>query len=579
MVRKNGPRATALMAIDIPAFATELGVHPITAQILVNRGITTIADARIFLDAPITALHDPYLLPDMAIAVDRIKRAIRDHEPITIFGDYDTDGVCATALMQRFFREIGITVTAIVPHRIRDGYGLSVGAVERVISAGKGLLITVDNGTSAFEAVARAQTAGVDVIITDHHQCKDELPPAVACVNPHRPDSRYPFKDLCGTAVAFKLIIALRKALRDSGHFKEAQPNLQRYLAFVAIATIADIMPLTGENRILVKRGLQMLQSAPGAGLAALMCLAELDPVSLDASDIAFRIAPRLNAAGRMDSADIALRCLASDDANEAVTAAESLDRMNGERQAVEKKILAALDTPEFHSQFETCSGIAIGDACYPMGVVGIIAGRLARTHSKPTVVVSFESGVGKGSARSVPGLDIIPILNDCAEHLVQFGGHAAAAGVTVTPEQWPAFQKAFAEAATIHMTHYTLPPRHVDLEVDAAALTPELGRDLRKLAPFGERNPEPVLAVRPMTVHSRRLVGKNHLKMSIGTTMTTIDAIGFGLWDHPNAQGPLTHLIGVPELNTWNGETRLQLRILELSTNFCNMDKPLPRC
>ena len=547
-------------------------LHPIAVQILRNRGITTPDAMRLFLEAPITALHDPYALPDMQRAVDRIVQAIRTQEPITIFGDYDTDGACATALMQRFFREIGITVTPMLPHRVRDGYGLSVAAVDRVVANGKGLLITVDNGTSAHEAVRHAQNAGIDVIITDHHQCKEELPAAFACVNPHRSDSTYPFKNLCGAGVAFKLLMALRKQLRDDGFFKTAQPNLQNYLPYVAIATIADVMPLTGENRILVKHGIQILKTHPCTGLAALMRLAEIEPQVLDAEAVAFRIAPRLNAAGRMAEPEIALHCLASDDVVLAMTAAEQLNRLNGERQASEKRILAALETPSLQEQLERVSGIAIGDATYPVGVVGIIAGRLTRRYRKPTVVVSFENGIGKGSVRSLPNLDVIPILEACAAHLVAFGGHNAAAGITVTPEHWSAFQAAFTAAAAAHLKDYRYPAQRIDATVDATVLTLELGRDLKRLAPFGEGNPEPVLAVRPMTVHSRRLVGKNHLKMRIGDTMTTIDAIGFGLWDHPAAQGALDVVVGVPELNTWNGETRIQLRLLDLNPD---MDKP----
>jgi single-stranded-DNA-specific exonuclease len=548
------------------------GLHPITAQILSNRGITTSDAIQLFLEAPITALHDPYGLPDMGRAVDRIIQAIRSTEPITIFGDYDTDGACASALMLRFFREINIAATVMLPHRVRDGYGLSAPAVERIISAGGGLLITVDNGTSAHDAVTHAQNAGIDVIITDHHQCKEDLPKAFACVNPHRSDSTYLYQNLCGAGVAFKLLMALRKQLRDDGFFKTAQPNLQHYLPYVAIATIADVMPLTGENRIMVKHGIQILKTHPCTGLAALMRLAEIEPQSLDAESIAFRIAPRLNAAGRMADPEIALQCLASDDAVIAMTAAEQLNRLNGERQASEKKILATLETPELQEKLETVGGIALGDATYPVGVVGIIAGRLARRYRKPAVVVSFENGIGKGSVRSVPGLNVIPILEACAAHLAAFGGHHAAAGVTVTPEQWPAFQAAFAAAAATHLENYQYPAQRIDATVDANALTLDLGRDLKRLAPFGEGNPEPVLAVRPMTVHSRRLVGKNHLKMSIGNTMTTIDAIGFGLWDHPAAQGALNLLVGVPELNTWNGETRIQLRLLDLNPK---MDKP----
>lgn len=547
------------------------GLHPITVQILQNRGITSPDAIQLFLEAPITALHDPYALPDLGRAVDRIIQAIRSSEPITIFGDYDTDGACAAALMLRFFREINVAATAMLPHRVRDGYGLSVPAVDRIIANGKGLLITVDNGTSAHEAVRHAQDAGLDVIITDHHQCKEDLPAAFACVNPHRSDSTYPYKNLCGTGVAFKLLMALRKQLRDDGFFKTTQPNLQHYLPYVAIATIADVMPLTGENRILVKHGIQMLKTHPCTGLAALMRLAEVDPQTLDAEAIAFRIAPRLNAAGRMADPEIALQCLASDDAVLAMTAAENLNRLNGERQASEKKILAALETPELQEKLESVAGIALGDATYPVGVVGIITGRLARRYRKPAVVVSFENGIGKGSVRSVPGFNLMPVLEACAAHLTAFGGHHAAAGVTVTPSQWPAFQEAFAAAAAAHLKEYQYPAQRIDATVDANALTLELGRDLKRLAPFGEGNPEPVLAVRPMTVHSRRLVGKNHLKMSIGNTMTTVDAIGFGLWDHPAAQGTLNMLVGVPELNTWNGETRIQLRLLDLNPNMDN--------
>lgn len=568
------------MESDITAFAAELGVHVITARILRNRGITTIKDARLFLDTPISALHDPLLLPDMQVAIDRIVRAIQSKEPITIYGDYDTDGVCATTIMVRFFREIGVKVTAMLPHRVRDGYGLTVAVVDQIITNGKGLLITVDNGTSALEAVTHAKTSGIDVIITDHHQCKDQLPAAIACVNPHRADSQYPFKDLCGAGVAFKLLIALRQRLRDDGFFSDNQPNLQQLLPYVAIATIADVMPLTGENRILVKRGLQMLGSHPGAGLASLMRLSEITPAELDAGDVAFRIAPRINAAGRLDDATIALQCLSEDDGIAASEAATTLDKLNTSRQNVEQKILRALETPEQKAALTSATGIAVGDASYPIGVVGIIAGRLARTYRKPTVVVSFETGVGKGSARSIPGLDIVEVLGDCAEHLLAYGGHAQAAGVTIAPEKWHAFQTAFSQAVAVRTSDHTPPAQSVDVRVISRDLTAELGRDLGRLAPFGMGNPEPVLVIHPTLVEGRRLVGTNHIKMRVGDTSTTVDAIGFGLWNHPDAQGLITHLIGIPELNTWNGETRFQLRIIDINPQlFQIMDNPVPGC
>lgn len=541
-----------------------------------NRGITTVDDARLFLDAPITALHDPFLLPDMQTATRRIAHAIATGESITVFGDYDTDGVCAAALMARFFASISYPVTVVLPHRVRDGYGLTVAAVEKIAQdrpglrrAGPGLLITVDNGTSAHAAIARASQLGLDVIITDHHACKGELPQALACINPHRADSRYPFHHLCGAGVAFKLLIALRKTLRDASLLRNTEPNLLQLLPYVAIATIADIMSLTGENRILVKRGLQMLAAHPGPGLAALLNLSEINPATLDAEDVAFRIAPRLNAAGRMQEADIAFRCLSEDDAAIASAAAHDLHQLNTERQQVEQKILKTLESPDMGARLTAVSGIAVGDAAYPLGIVGIIAGRLARSHHKPAVVVSFEQGMGKGSVRSIPGLDILPILEQCASHLAAFGGHAQAAGISVSPENWPQFQIAFDTAVAAILENHATPARHVDAVVSTADLTTSLGRDLKKLAPFGEGNPEPILAVTPMTVHSRRLVGANHLKMKIGDTVTTVDAIGFGLWTHPKSQAPLAHVIGVPELNTWNGETRLQLRLLDLSPHL----------
>lgn len=562
--------------IDIAAFAAALDIHPITARILANRGIATIADARLFLDAPITELHDPYLLPDMSRAVARIVQAIQNREAITLFGDYDTDGVCSSALVARFFAAIHHPVEVVLPHRARDGYGLNAAAVEKIAQNRKGLLITVDNGSSAHTAIARAAELGLDVIITDHHQCKDTLPHALACVNPHRADSTYPFKNLCGAGVAFKLLIALRKALRDANLLGDAKPNLQQLLPYVAIATIADVMPLTGENRILVKRGLQMLASHPGPGLSTLLHLSEIDPAALDAEDIAFRIAPRLNAAGRMGDAIVAYRCLAEDDAAIASEAAATLNTLNAERQLAEQKILRSLDAPEEKKKLEALSGIAIGDAQYPIGVVGIIAGRLARNFNKPTVVVSFEQGIGKGSVRGIPGFDIMPVIEACAEHLVAFGGHPQAAGVTVAFEKWPDFQGAFNAAVHARLQDHRVSARHVDALVDATDLAPALGKDLKKLAPFGEGNPEPVLAVRPMTIQSRRMVGTNHLKMRIGDKLTTIDAIGFGLWDHPAAQGNLSHVIGIPQLNTWRGEISLQLRLLDLNPDLDWMvDRP----
>lgn len=554
-------------AINSQSWAAKLGLHPITAQILLNRGITTLEAAQLFLEAPIAALHDPLLLPDIEPALTRLIQAISQQERIILFGDYDTDGVCGTALMTRFLRQIGVTSETQLPNRYRDGYGVTPAAIEKIAAAGGGLLITIDNGSSAHAALQRAQQLQIDVIITDHHRCGDTLPPALACINPQRADSAYPFKHLCGTGVVFKLLIALRARLRDQGFFAtRTEPNLQQLLPLVAIATIADVMPLVAENRILVKRGLQILAQSPSPGLAALMRLAEVDPSDVSSEAVAFRISPRLNAAGRMTDPEIAWRCLSSDNPVEAAAAAETLQQLNQDRQQLEQKILKHLAEPTQTQHLETCAGIAVGSDDWPVGVVGIIAGRLAKQYGRPAVVVSFQGDVGRGSVRQVPGIDLIEVLNDCADTLVAFGGHTQAAGVTVQRAQWPAFQAAFARAVAQRQDQMAAPQQAIDAVVDATDITPALGRDLQKLVPFGAGNPEPILAVRPITVKGRRQIGTQHLKMQIGNTMITVDAIGFNLWQHPESQNPLSHVIGVPELNTWNGVTKVQLRLLDLN-------------
>jgi single-stranded-DNA-specific exonuclease len=553
----------------VSELAAVLDLHPLAARVLWNRGYTTASSAASFLADRLSDLPDPFRMKGLAEAAGRLGRALRQSEKITLWGDYDVDGVCSTALLSLVLRELGATVATYIPHRLGEGYGLNRDAIERIASDGTRLLVTLDCGITSHAEVARAKELGLDVVVVDHHAVPDTLPPADAVLNPLQPGCGYPTSWLCAAGVSFNLCMGLRKQLRDEGFFAtRPEPNLKTYLDLVALATVADVVPLQGANRILVKAGLEALTAARRPGVRALKEVAGLGPEGeVTTGQVGFRLAPRINAAGRMDDAAVGLRLLCAETLEEARPLAEILDRANAERQGVEQQILQ-----EALVQAESkrgARGLVLHSEGWHPGVIGIVASRVVERFHRPTVLVAVKDGVGRGSARSIEGFHMVEALRACGHHLAKFGGHKAAAGLSVNADQLPAFSEAFAAVAGQQLSDEDLLPRcRVDAvlspkDVDARAVS-AIGR----LGPFGAGNPEPVLVsrylvTRPRVLQSKR-GGPGHLKLALEAA-PHLDAIGFGMEEKlALTEGPVDLAFQVG-FDDYRGVRRISLRLKDV--------------
>jgi single-stranded-DNA-specific exonuclease len=543
---------------DVRAVADKLGLSETVAVTLVRRGYRTPELARRFLAADES--HPPDAFASMAAAVDTVLEAAEAEARITVHGDFDVDGVCATALLVGCLGELGADVDWLIPDRIADGYGLTEGNVERLAARGTNLLITVDCGITAVAQVAQAKALGMEVIVTDHHQPGDELPD---CTILHPQVDGYPFEGLCGTAVAWKLATALREATGSA--------DGERDLDLVALATIADMVPLVGENRALVRRGLAALRLAARPGLRALIAAAKCEPTTLDESDVGFRLAPRINAAGRLYRADAGVELMLTADPERAEQIAEELGRANSERRATEREVDAAAESArrELPEALRAAPGLVVAGEGWHPGVVGIVASRLVERHGRPVVVVSLDGeGGGRGSGRSIPGFDLLEALRACADHLESFGGHRAAAGLSLRAENVPAFQEAFAAHATAILGPE--PPRRAE-RFDAMAgglgLGLELAEELRQLAPFGLGNPGVRLLVPSARVSDVRTMGAEgkHARFSLHSGSHRALGVAFGRSDLGVEADEAVDAAVRLELNHWNGavEPRVVLRDL----------------
>ena len=536
------------------ALARELGVSEITASVLARRGFDDADTARRFLDADLPA-HDPFLLGDMQVAVDRIRAAVARGTRICVHGDYDVDGICATALGVLFLRELGADAIWHLPSRFEEGYGVSRQTLARLADDGVGLVLTVDCGITAVEEVAEARRCGLDVVVTDHHRPAETLPecPIVAT----RPSS-YPFPELCGTGVVFKL----GEALLGAEH-----PALRRSLDLVALATIADVVPLVDENRALASAGLRVLAATSRPGLQALMRSARVDPAAVDAGAVGFRLAPRINAAGRLGRPDIALELVLTEDADEARRHAEALEQLNRDRQAVEDRILReAIEVVEDMPEAKRRSrGYVLWSEDWHEGVIGIVASRLAEKFHRPIVLITRSHDGWKGSGRSIPSFDLHGALSACSEHLERFGGHRAAAGLSIAESSIPAFAEAFAAHADAHIEDEDLfEVVAVDAVVSAQDLTLDLAEELTRLAPFGLGNPDVTLLVPATEAVTPSTVGEGkHLRFRVqqnGRDAGSAIAFGQGSQlDRLRAVGLFDVACRLKE-NHWNGTVAPQL-------------------
>lgn len=546
----------------------ELHISPTLALLLINRGIRTVEEAGEFIQEEPARLHDPLLMKDMDRAVKRILTAIERKEKILVYGDYDADGITGTALMVKVLEKLEGNVDYYIPHRIDEGYGLHLQAVQRAMKEGFDLIVTVDCGISGSDVISQARDAGgPDFVITDHHQIAPELPAAAAVVNPRRPDCAYPFRDLAGVGVALKLAQAL---LQQSASGQENE-SWQEYLELACVGTVADVVPLRGENRVLVKHGLSSLPRAANTGLQALLAASGLKKESLDAKDVSFVLVPRLNATGRMGDAKLAVKLLLCGDPEEAGHIAAQLDKCNRQRQEIEAGVFKeARDMLSSDSELAGSIIPVAASAGWHPGVIGIVAARLVELLCRPVLMIALEKGKGKGSGRSVPGFHLYNALLHCNRHLLAFGGHAGAVGFSMEAGQIENFRKALNEYADKFLPdEYTAPRLKTEITISLAEVTEQLAAEIMLLSPFGYGNPEPVLGCSGVTVARSREVGREgkHLKLLLQENGALREAIGFGLADpsEESMEGKTVDLAFTPVLNNWNGQTSVQLQIKEI--------------
>ena len=544
--------------------AENCGVEPFAAFLLCSRGMTDEFEIESFLYD--TDLIDPYTLPDMEKAVERVNQALENGERITVFGDYDCDGVTSTALLYSYLSSRGANVDFYIPDRSGEGYGMNLGAIDILKSRGTNVIITVDNGISAIEEVAYAKTLGIDVVVTDHHRVGDVLPDAVAVVDPHREDSLCEFSDWAGVGVAFKFVSALDES--------EGYELLEQYGDIIALGTVADIVSLKGENRIIVRSGIAFMNAALEDGTLRLGLKALLEASgsssALDSSSVAYRIAPRVNAAGRMGSAERALKLLLTEDASEAKEIAEEVSNANALRQATETEITAsAIEYIENAPEIKHKRVIVVEGDDWHQGVIGIVASRLVEKYGKPCIVISKNGDVAKGSGRSIDGFSLYDALSYCGDILVQYGGHVLAAGLTVDSDKIDAFREKINEYALNSET--AVPTLKIDCKLNPSSINVDMISSLQVLEPFGAENPQPLFGLYNMEITAIQPVGAGkHLRITVKRKNSVVTVIMFSvtLEDFPYNVGDTVDLAVKLSENEFQGKVQvsIQAKAIKLS-------------
>jgi single-stranded-DNA-specific exonuclease len=557
----------------VELLAREAAVPPVVAQLLLNRRIQTADDARQFLAAPYRGLRDPEQLPGLTQAAERIHAAIRDNRRICVYGDYDVDGLTGTSILWEGLRQLGANPDYYVPHRIDEGYGLNGEALRKIAESGASLVVTVDCGIASVAEAETARELGLELIVTDHHEPKDQLPAAAVLVHPRLPGTSYPFGDLSGAGVAFKLTWGLCKLA--SGATKVTQrfrDFLIESVGLAALGTIADVVPLRDENRIFVRHGLAQLRNTTSVGIKALREAAGMaDKPDVAAADVGYSLAPRLNAAGRLGCARLVVELLTTTSPVRATEIARYLDQQNQARQTIERRILSEAKERLDALDLDATPAIVLADAEWHAGVIGIVAGRLAELYARPTLLVSLckETSIGQGSGRSVPGFALHEALKACGDGLIGHGGHAAAAGFKVHADGLDAFRERFCAFAAEHFKASPPTPRLVlDAEIPLAAVTPGLVDLIARLEPYGAGNPRPLLLAGPVQIagEPRRVGGGDrHLRFRVRQENTSLPAIGFSLGDRleelMSADGWCS-LAFTPSINEWQGMRTVQLEV-----------------
>jgi len=554
---------------DAPGLARKAGVSRILATLLLNRDISSPDSAESFLYPKLANMKDPFLIKDMDSAVDLIVNAIGAGKRITIYGDYDADGITATALLVDFFSKLKVPVSFYIPHRLEDGYGLNERAIAGIAEGGAELLITVDCGISSLSEIDLAQRQGLEVVVTDHHQIPRDFQPICPTINPLRPDSAFPFRDLSGVGLAFYLAIGIRSHLRDRGFFNRVpEPDLRRYLDLVALGTVADIVPLAGENRVFVKNGLAVLMGGSRPGIKALRKVSGIrEDQVLTTDDIAFRLAPRLNALGRLESAASAVRMLTTGRESEAESIAQRMDYLNSQRQAIEGRIsLECREKIERMANLDTRRTLVLFDPKWHRGVVGIVASKIVERYYRPTLILALEGEFLRGSGRSIEGFNLYEALSDLSDLLVHYGGHHYAAGLSLHAKKAQEFMERFEEIARNRIdADYFVPRVEADAMLDLDALTPPLLKELEMLQPYGCSNPQPLFCAGPLEVISSKVVGEDHLRLKVRQRGASFDCIAFGKAPLHPLDGKSAALLFHVGTNTWQGIESIQLTIVDM--------------
>jgi single-stranded-DNA-specific exonuclease len=565
-IRKPDPEA-------VTHLSKYLKCHDVTAALLINRGIRSKEDAQQFLNVSLKDLRSPFSLKDMEKAVSRIYSAVANNDNILIFGDYDVDGVTSTAILMDFLGGIGARASAYIPHRLKEGYGLQVDHINQLARPQNiNLIITADCGSSSHRAAARARQAGIDVIITDHHNIAEQIPPAYAVINPKRHDCTAGLQNLAGVGVAFSLLIALRKYLREREFWKDRnEPNLKQFCDLVALGTVADMVPLIHENRIFSKTGLQLINSNQRTGISALRQVAGIGNQIAGTDDIAFRLAPRLNAAGRMQHASIAVELLTTQNPEIAARIAKSLDGFNQSRRDLEQRIIEDITSLlEKQPQLLDMKTLVLWHRRWHEGVLGIVASRMVAKYHRPVVLITVKDQICKGSARSIPGVNLHATLMACSEFLEKFGGHEMAAGLSLIPKNLGPFHAHFEETVGSRLEPDDLMPKIViDQELPFTEISESLIDEIELLAPYGTGNPEPVFMAKNVAVSSSRIVGGNHRRMNISQRQSSIakvfNAIHFRVDTEKALLDRFEKIAFKIRWNRWRGTKAVQLVIQEV--------------
>lgn len=535
----------------------------ILAKILANRGISDDREMELFLKPTRADFHDPFLMPDMEIAVNRILKAIHQDEKIIIYGDYDADGITSVTVLKKFLEERGIVVGTYIPNRISEGYGLNIGAVKNIYEQGYNLIITVDCGITGTEEIDYANSLGMEVIVTDHHEPADKLPKALAIVDTKRKDNKYPFTQLAGVGVVFKLIQAFSIKVGIE------QKEYLKYLDIVCIGTISDIVPLVDENRVIAKLGLLLVAQTRNPGLKALLKITGFN--NINSTTISFGIAPRINACGRMGNEKLALELFLSDNYEVAEKLAIKLNEYNKKRQAIEKQIYdEAVEIIEQENQDNSC--IVLGNDDWSHGIIGIVASKITEKYYKPSILVCYEGDMGKGSGRSIQGFDLHEALMECGDSLEKFGGHEMAVGITIKRENFSKFKDALEIYAKKKQIDRLVPVIKIDCELMLKEINIDSIKSLQLLEPFGEANQEPLFLIKNLKINSIRALSEGkHLKVGLREDKYIIDAIGFNMGEFSEKFmiDDKVDVIGSLSINSFSGIENMQIILKDMRKSY----------